>query len=153
MPHRLVDWTVRTLMLVLAGLVTLSMLGAISAMSNEAGRPGLNFTGPPPEANPRPPADPAPAASQAGNGPARSSAPSGSGGEIVAVGTPRDEPGERWLEAIAWAMLALVFLGALALVLLFEAVRQLRRIASAAEGRGTMTAAQHSSRATGEKAS
>ena len=37
MPTTIFDWTVRTAMLAMAGLVTLSILGAIAAMTNDAG--------------------------------------------------------------------------------------------------------------------
>ena len=133
-------------MLVFAGLVTLSMLGAIAAMSNEAGGGGLLRTmAPPTEREPaaeggtaRSQPEPTEAAEPAGEGAAS--------GAVVVAPAPAPHRMERWLEAIAWALLALVFLAALALLLLFEGVRQLRRVAVAAEARGTMTAAQHSSR-------
>jgi hypothetical protein len=142
----LVDWTVRTVMLVLAGLVTLSMLGALSAMSNDDARPGFIFAqrdAAPPEAPMPERAEQAPSAADPTSGEPVSNQATGLAAAPVPAG---HDDSERWLEAIAWALMALAFLAALALLLLFEGVRQLRRIAAAAEARGTMTAAQHSSR-------
>ncbi|HEY0111553.1 MAG TPA: hypothetical protein VGB59_00210 [Allosphingosinicella sp.] len=131
MANGLLEWTVRTFMLVLAGLVTLSILGSIAAMSGQeapAGRlldPGA-WTEPertqPPEA----------AQDEAVRAP-ESNVIGGS-----AIGTERvapPEPPKRWLEAITYALLALVGLGVLALILLGQAVRQMRRLANAAEAR------------------
>jgi hypothetical protein len=55
---------------------------------------------------------------------------------VAAEGAPpsREDPG-RWLEAIAYALLALAGLLAIALLLLASAVRDLRRIADALSDR------------------
>ena len=135
----LAEWVVRTAMLVLAGLVTLSILGSIAAMSNQAGVPGLPagvrdrpLTAPAPEPAPRQaepvppsPRPTAPAAAPAGEGTAGP-------GETVAVAAPPEPPAtERWLEAIAYALLAIAGLLAFLLILLWRGVRALRRIAEA----------------------
>jgi hypothetical protein len=139
MGSNVAEWLVRTVMLVLAGLVTLSILGSIAAMSNQAGVPGLSgervrpVLAPAPEAQPetspqpRPQPDVAPEASLPG-------AASQPGTELVAVpAPPEEERPERWLEAIAYALLAIAGLLALLLVLLWRAVRALGRIADRAE--------------------
>jgi hypothetical protein len=139
MGSNVAEWLVRTVMLVLAGLVTLSILGSIAAMSNQAGVPGLSgervrpVLAPAPEPQPetspqpRPQPDVAPGASLPGAAPEP-------GTELVAVpAPPEEERPERWLEAIAYALLAIAGLLALLLVLLWRAVRALGRIADRAE--------------------
>jgi hypothetical protein len=138
MASNLGEWVVRTFMLVLAGLVTLSILGSIAAMSNQAGVPDLRAVrerpvlAPVPEARPEPPADPQPV-SPAETSPApteQAQAPGGTGTEVVAVpAPPEEERPERWLEAIAYALLAIAGLLALLLILLWRSVRALTRIA------------------------
>jgi hypothetical protein len=143
MSANLVEWTVRMVMLVLAGLVTLSILGSIAAMSNGAGG------GPDPAAGARPvldgPPQPAPAPQPetvpAGPPPAEPEpdlpgATPDAGTIAVAAPQPeRDGGPERWLEAIAYALLALAGLGAIGLVLLWRGLRRLDRIAQALEAR------------------
>jgi hypothetical protein len=139
----MIEWTVRMVMLVLAGLVTLSILGSIAAMSNDAGG------GPDPVAGTRPVFDsapqpaPAPRAETVPAGPspgepeadARGAAPD-AGAIVVAAPQPeRERRPERWLEAIAYALLALAGLGAIGLVLLWRGLRRLGRIADALEAR------------------
>ena len=133
MPTRIFDWVVRTAMLAMAGLVTLSILGAIAAMGNDAGmrfapagdRPvvegeaveqgtGRTATAPPAQGNPE--------ASPAMSG----------GGTAVAVAPPRPDKRERWLEAIAYGLLALAGIAALAVLMLWSMVRELRRIGGSA---------------------
>jgi hypothetical protein len=139
MGSNVAEWLVRTVMLVLAGLVTLSILGSIAAMSNQAGVPGLSgervrpVLAPAPEPQPetspqpRPQPDVGPGASPPG-------AASQPGTELVAVpAPPEEERPERWLEAIAYALLAIAGLLALLLVLLWRGVRALGRIADRAE--------------------
>jgi hypothetical protein len=135
----LFDWVVRTTMLVLAGLVTLSILGSIAAMSNDAGMPGLPggrdrpVLSPAPE--PQPDAERQPPGNTAAAPPPTQAAQAGSpsGGELVAVPAPPEEVRpERWLEAIAYALLAIAGLLALLLILLWRGVRALGRIADRA---------------------
>ena len=134
------EWVVRTVMLVLAGLVTLSILGSIAAVSNQAGVPGFSGTRERPVSAPVPVPErepaPEPAADAAPSPPPAQQTPqadSGSAGELVAVpAPPEEERPERWLEAIAYALLAISGLLALLLVLLWRGVRALGRIADAA---------------------
>ena len=144
MPTSTIDWTIRMVMLVLAGLVTLSILSSIAAMTNEAGSGGGGFTversePPPPGEVPTtneiaslPDAAPTDlnAATPAGRAPAATSVAATSG-----VPQPPRAETARWLEAIAYALLALAGLMALAILLLWRGLRILRRIADAAEGR------------------
>jgi hypothetical protein len=142
MTSNLAEWVVRTVMLVLAGLVTLSILGSIAAMSNQAGVPGLSAERQRPVLAPAPkpqvaepqqsdtaaalPSEPPPQAQ-----PPQAQPPAGT--ELVAVPAPPEkERPERWLEAIVYALLAIAGLLALLLVLLWRGVRALGRIADAA---------------------
>jgi hypothetical protein len=141
MGSKLAEWLIRTVMLVLAGLVTLSILGSIAAVSNQAGNPGaiggrdravIAPAPQPPSAAPEAlPESPAPSQAQP-------SAPQVGGtaapGELVAVPAPPEEPdAERWLEAIAYALLAIAGLFALLLILVWRGVRALARIADRAD--------------------
>ena len=138
MTSNLAEWVVRTVMLVLAGLVTLSILGSIAAMSEQAGVPGLiperdsPVTAPSPEqpAEPQQAADAPPAPDP---GSQAAPAATGPGTELVAVpAPPEEERPERWLEAVAYALLAIAGLLALLLILLWRGVRALTRIADRA---------------------
>ena len=138
MGSNLGEWLVRTVMLVLAGLVTLSILGSIAAMSNQAGVPDRRSErerpvfAPAPEPQPEPPAQPQPeiAPKPSPAPPQQAQAPTGT--ELVAVpAPPEEERPERWLEAIAYASLAISGLLALLLILLWRGVRALDRIARA----------------------
>ncbi|MET1113291.1 MAG: hypothetical protein ABWX67_17365 [Allosphingosinicella sp.] len=129
MPTTIFDWIARTAMLAMAGLVTLSILGAIAAMTND---PGLRFAGgdrPVIEGAPvdeRQAATPAPAPEGGG---AAAVAPAGSPGTAVTAPRPApDDKAARWLEAIAYALLALAGIGALGVLMLWSIVRELRRI-------------------------
>ena len=131
MASNLFDWLFRLVMLVLAGMVTLSILGSIAAISPDARVPGFSVEQPRPPVRPdqeqeaRPP-EPRPEPTP------REGAPQAEPGGQVATVAPAPEPGpdsEDWLEAIAYALLALCGLAAIGLLLLWKAVRQLRRIA------------------------
>ncbi|HEX8124943.1 MAG TPA: hypothetical protein VF548_05110 [Allosphingosinicella sp.] len=130
MPKTIFDWIVRTAMLVMAGLVTLSILGAIAAMTND---PGVRFAAPgdrpivegePAEERQaaQPPSVPEEGnvALSAGRGQSQSGA--------VAPRPSHDDLAARWLEAIAYGLLALVGIGALAVLMLWNIVHELRRI-------------------------
>ena len=132
MPTTIFDWIVRTAMLVMAGLVTLSILGAIATMTNN---PGTGFAGgdrPILEGEPaqeREVARAPPATASSGDGNVATPAPGqGEGGVIVAAPPPGEDKVARWLEAIAYALLAIAGIGALAVLMLWSAVRELRRI-------------------------
>jgi hypothetical protein len=136
MPTTIFDWIMRTAMLVMAGLVTLSILGAIATMTSG---PGTGFTGGDrPLIEPQParerdaaPASPAPATPGEGNA-AITAAGQGQGGTIVAAPPPGEDKVARWLEAIAYALLALVGMGALGVLMLLNILRELRRIGRSA---------------------
>jgi len=130
MPTTIFDWIARTAMLVMAGLVTLSILGAIAAMTND---PGIRFS-----AGDRPvmegeraeerEAAQAPERPEEGNG-VVAAAPAGSQGSMIVAARPDPEDKvARWLEAIAYALLALAGVGALGVLMLWSLVRELRRI-------------------------
>jgi hypothetical protein len=142
MASNLAEWMVRTVMLVLAGLVTLSILGSIAAMSNDAAAPGAVQRGGAPafepapaslEASPPPVSPAAPSAEPAAEPSAQAPVPGGENGMIAAAPEVPEAPEvERWLEAIAYALLAIAGLLALGLILLWRAVSALRRIADRA---------------------
>jgi hypothetical protein len=136
MTSNLAEWVVRTIMLVLAGLVTLSILGSIAAMSNQAGVPDLQagrerpVLAPAPEPQPRPPAEPRPASPPSTSPAPPPQAQTPADTDLIAVpAPPEEERPERWLEAIAYALLAIAGLLALLLILLWRGVRALTRIA------------------------
>lgn len=130
MPTTIFDWIARTAMLAMAGLVTLSILGAIAAMTNDAG------TAPPPgdrpilEGRPAGEGEAAQAPPVPGEANMTAAAPGEGGGTaVIAAPAPAGEDERaRWLEAIAYALLALVGIGVLALLMLWSIVRELRRI-------------------------
>jgi hypothetical protein len=130
MPTTIFDWIARTAMLVMAGLVTLSILGAIATMTSD---PGTGFAGgdrPLIEADRAEEREAARAPQQPvdrGNAAAAVPAPGGSGTIVAARPAPEDTVA-RWLEAIAYALLAIAGVGALVVLMLWQAVRELRRI-------------------------
>jgi hypothetical protein len=143
MSANLIEWTVRMAMLVLAGLVTLAILGSIAAMSNDAATVapaasrGTAAVEAAPQPLPAPPAEAVPAVPPAAPGAARRD-PSPGAPAIAAGAAPPSSPGddaERWLEAIAYGLLALAGLFAIGLVLLWRGLWQLGRIADALEAR------------------
>ena len=118
-------------MLVMAGLVTLSILGAIATMT---GDPGMRFAGGDrpviegerPDRREAAEAPRTPAAPGAGNGVA---GPAEGPSAITVAARPAPEDKDaRWLEAIAYALLALAGIGALAVLMLLSILRELRRI-------------------------
>jgi hypothetical protein len=137
MNSNLFEWVVRTGMLVLAGLVTLSILGSIAAMSNDVGSPGGVGVRRPPALAPQPaePSAQPPAPSTQADPQASSPTPTAPAtGEYVTVPAPPEPPKpERWLEAIAYALLAIAGLLALVLIALWRGVVALARIADRAD--------------------
>ncbi len=134
MPMTPFDWIVRTAMLVMAGLVTLAILGAIAAMTND---PGTRFDAagdrPLVEGQPAEPRETAPAPFTPEEGPEGTNvavAPPAEGRSVTAVAAA-PAPAARWLEAIAYALLAVAGIGALGVLMLWSAVRELRRIGRA----------------------
>jgi hypothetical protein len=131
----LFEWTVRMVMLVLAGLVTLAILHAIHAMSSDAGRPA---PAPPGRAAPMEQAAAPQPVEQKKAAPAPEPDAGGTAlqdGPAIAAAPPQDDRLQRWVEAIAYALLALAGLAAIGLILLWQLLRQTRRLADAAEAR------------------
>ena len=138
MTWSVVNWTVRVAMMVLAGLVSLSILGAVATMTTDTGPRGFLV-----ESQPQPLPETIPeerASESAQTDPGNVFAPgerqeaassSGTGSAVVAAPPPPEDRSERWLEAIAYALLALAGLAAIAILLLWRLVRELRRIADA----------------------
>jgi hypothetical protein len=128
MPTTIFDWIVRTAMLAMAGLVTLSILGSIAAMTNDPGtgfpagdRPRIQVE----SAQNREP-EQSPSAPREGN---QTAAVPGDGRGAAVTARPVAEGEDaRWLEAIAYALLAVAGVGALGVLMLWSAVRELRRI-------------------------
>ena len=128
MPTTIFDWMARTAMLAMAGLVTLSILGAIATMTND---PGTRIAGGDRPVIERDRAE-APDETRAPPGPRgdeeRVAGP-GEGQVTVTAAPPSAEDKEaRWLEAIAYALLALAGIGALGVLMLWSLVRELRRM-------------------------
>ena len=133
------EWMMRMVMLVLAGLVTLSLLGALAAMSNSAAldiaveRPRASVPVAAPAERPAPTAPTPATPADAGRAADLRSAPQEN--DMAREGAAAPERTSRWLEAIAYALLALAGLLGLAILLLWRGLRQLRRLADAAETR------------------
>lgn len=127
------DWISRVVMLVLAGMVTLSIIGSIAAIPTGTieGRMGLN----------RPPGQPVAEEAEPEARPAQqprgsqspAAEPNASEATGVAAAPPGQPEAHRWLEAITYALLALVGIAALATFLLWRGLRDRRRIADALE--------------------
>ncbi len=128
------EWLGRVVMLVLAGMITLSIISALAAISSNTvpQQIGLERA----EA-PVPPAreqtEPAPAP-EATPGDAQQTAPGNSVRQVEVAPLP-PEPADptRWLEAITYALLALAGLAALGCLLLWRMLHQQRRSAEALE--------------------
>ena len=127
------DWLGRVIMLVLAGMITLSIIGAIAAIPSGSlperiGMTGRETTVPPEvEPTPRPESRASPDARESVREDATTNRLS------VAPAQPKPvEPGE-WLEAIFYALLALVGIAALATLILWRMLHQRRRLADALE--------------------
>jgi hypothetical protein len=117
------DAIARFVMLVLAGLVSLSIIGAIAAMSSAGGpRPAA----PPPEAVRIAPAEPQ-AEAPAAPAPGSEVTSNGVGVPVVTVAQPEQpDPAEKWLEAIAYALMAITGLLALIALILWRGLSLLR---------------------------
>jgi hypothetical protein len=128
MPTTIFDWIARTAMLAMAGLVTLSILGAIAAMTND---PGTRFATPgdrPVIAGERAEEAERAAPPPAVEGNVAAGPSQGRRAAATAVQGPAQDDEERWLEAIAYALLALAGIGALGVLMLWNVARELRRI-------------------------
>jgi hypothetical protein len=130
------DWLGRVIMLVLAGMITLSIIGAIAAipsgsietrmgMEQRATWPEPDYQEPRPvPATPRQPPPP-PAEARAPSGPSSISVP--------APLAPEPADVERWLESITYVLLALAGIAAFGTILFWRALGHWRRSADALE--------------------
>ena len=126
------EWLGRVVMLVLAGMITLSIIGAIAAIPSGDPLPPISpplpgaqkVEAPPPETGPAPQPEEQGMTGQASDAP----------GAVAAASqvSAKDDPA-RWLEAITYALLALAGIAALACVLLWRGLHERRRIADALE--------------------
>jgi len=133
---RFTEWLGRVIMLVLAGMVTLSLIGAIASIpsgSIERRLGALPRDWPEPSPSERIAAS-APSAEQTASHPSTQAAPTAPRSEAIAV-AERKPPVDaaRWLESISYALIALVGLAALGLVLFWRALHHWRRSADALE--------------------
>lgn len=126
------DWLGRVIMLVLAGMITLSIIGAIAAIPS-GGLPeriGMveREATVPPDAQPSPAPAPRAAGETKGEG-------TDSGDDRASIAPAARQPVDpaEWLETITYALLALVGIAAFATILLWRALHQRRRIADALE--------------------
>jgi hypothetical protein len=131
------DWLGRVIMLVLAGMITLSIIGAIAAIpSGSIGtRMGVERAAwpepSPVEPRPAPPPRPQPAAEPQPEPAAPVATPAQE--TIAAAPTPMPDPLERWLESITYILLALAGIAAFATILFWRALGHWRRSADALE--------------------
>jgi hypothetical protein len=129
------EWLGRVIMLVLAGMITLSIVGAIAAIPSGSlperiviaerqpipPQPEVQPTPAPPAPEPRPTPEEA-----------RPQGPQGKQVAVAPAPPPKPDPAE-WLEAITYALLALVGIAALATLILWRMLHQRRRLADALE--------------------
>ena len=126
------DALTRLVMLVLAAMVSLSIIGAIATMSEGGGGPG----GFPVDSPPQPVA---PETNQAAPAPADSPGgglrrPDSQGVATVApAAAEAADDGARWLEVIAYVLFAIAGLAALLALILWRLFAELRRAADAIE--------------------
>ena len=127
------EWLGRVVMLVLAGMITLSIIGAIAAIPS--GSIETRF-GAEPSNQPLPSEEALlPSAADPPTPPAQEARPaSGGGTQLVTASRPQKAPtAAEWLEAITYALLAIVGLAAVGILLLWRAVHHWRRGADALE--------------------
>lgn len=131
------DWLGRVIMLALAGMITLSIIGAIAAIPNGIVPQQLGFERPfPPTPQPEAVA-PVPPAQPGDSAAPDTAVPPAAGNQVQQVtltpAAPQPADAAKWLEVIAYTLLALAGLGTLAILLLWWSLRQRRRIANALE--------------------
>jgi hypothetical protein len=132
------DWLGRVIMLVLAGMITLSIIGSIAAIPSGSitSQAGLDPREWPRSEIREQPVRPTPAPTartqQQQPQPQRTVAAATERGLVVPAPERAPQPAE-WLEAITYALFALVGLAALATLLLWRALQQWRRSADALE--------------------
>lgn len=127
---RVFDWLGRTLLLVMAGLATLSIVASVASVSNIHGtspqRAGGETVAERFEVPETPPIEPAESASR--DAPIESAEENGVLAAISAA-DPQDGEIARWLESLTYAVLALAVFMAAALLVLLRITALLARIA------------------------
>lgn len=126
------DWLGRVIMLVLAGMITLSIIGAIAAIPSGILPERIGMAERPlPVPEPEPTSAPEPRADQTSSGSTTGDVTSN---QVSVVPAEREtvDPAQ-WLEAIFYVLLALVGIAALATMILWRMLHQRRRIADALE--------------------
>jgi hypothetical protein len=128
------EWLGRVIMLVLAGMITLSIIGAIAAIPSGSNLPQqIGFEGTPAPEPERAPAEAQPEAAPEAGDAVQEATANGAAQVSVVPAPPVPVDPARWLEAITYALLALAGLAALGCLLLWRLVHQQRRIADAIE--------------------
>lgn len=133
---RFTEWLGRVIMLVLAGMVTLSLIGAIASIPSGSIETRLGVE---PRDWPEPSpsgriAAPPPQAEQPAPPPSSAAVPAAAPSETIALPQPMQPvDAARWLESITYILIALVGLLALGLVLFWRALHHWRRSADALE--------------------
>ena len=129
---RFTEWLGRVIMLVLAGMVTLSLIGAIASIPS--GSIGTRLGVEPRQEWPVPsPSERIAVPSETRETPPAPSARTPGQSLPEAVAGPPPAAPARWLEPIAYALIALVGLAALGLLLFWRALHHWRRSADALE--------------------
>jgi hypothetical protein len=125
----LLDWIGRLLSLVLAGMLTLSIIGAIAAIPSGSLGTRFGFEQPTrPFESGQPPEQVEPETLESVDQGVATALPGEGGDGAVAPSAARPAVADQWLEVIAYALLALTALGALAVLMLWRMVGELRRI-------------------------
>ena len=124
-----IDWAGRVVMLALAGLVTLSIIGSLAAIGTGSldTRSGVEPQAVPPDQRPLPQYE----VQQPERGDSAGAEAGQALGTAAVPASPQPVEATRWLEAISYALLALVGVAALATLLLWRGLRERRRIADA----------------------
>lgn len=128
------DWISRVIMLVLAGMVSLSIIGAIAAIPSGIVEStiGMNQTRQPVDVGTeQQPAPPGGGSEQRPQAQPTTTVPSANA--TIAPAPAGEADPERWLEAITYALLALVGLSALGTLIMWRGLKERRRIADALE--------------------
>jgi hypothetical protein len=135
MYHSVFDWIARVIGLVLAMMVTLSIIGAIAAIpSNSLGdRFGWQRPGLPANELERGRSIPAEPAGPADEGVEPRQEEAGRHISVAQAAAPRPDPASAWLEVIAYALIAIACLAALGVLSLWRSSRELGRIAERLE--------------------
>lgn len=127
---RIIDWLGRTLLLVMAGLATLSIIASVASVSNiRDDAPSRQGTPPAAERLDMP--DPQQAATDERVARETPATPAEENGVLAALSATDADDGEiaRWLESLTYAVLALAGFMAAALLVLLRITALLARIA------------------------